>query len=198
MGWVGTVSSQMDSERLPVAPLYANVPAYCSHVKMYCKRARLLFSNPRLSSFLNTDQPEFSQPPQNQVVNEGLNVVFTCDANGNPPPTFSWTIDGSAVNTTANPRISLTGDSKQLTITSVNRTDSGEYRCVASNIVETVNSTAASLTVQCKKMFSHLDQLCKKGRKKNNPKVCSPQIGTFILRPRSDAQLYGPNLIRII
>ena len=98
-------------------------------------------------------------------------------------------IDGSAVNTTANPRISLTADRKQLTITSVNRTDSGEYRCVASNIVETVNSTAASLTVQCKKMFTHLDQLCKKGRKKNNPKVCSPQIDTVILRPSLDAEV---------
>ena len=48
MGWVGTVSSQMDWERLPVAPLYADVRAYCSHVKMYCKRARLLSSHPRL------------------------------------------------------------------------------------------------------------------------------------------------------
>ena len=48
MGWVGTVSSQMDWERLPVAPLYADVRAYCSHVKMYCKRARLLSSHPWL------------------------------------------------------------------------------------------------------------------------------------------------------
>ena len=48
MGCVGTVSSQMDWERLPVAPLYADVRAYCSHVKMYCKRARLLSSHPRL------------------------------------------------------------------------------------------------------------------------------------------------------
>ena len=47
-GWVGTVSSQMDWERLPVAPLYADVRAYCSHVKTYCKRARLLSSHPRL------------------------------------------------------------------------------------------------------------------------------------------------------
>ena len=132
---------------------------------MYCERARLLFSHLRLSFILNTDQPEFSQHPENQIANEGLNVVFTCDANGNPPPTFSWTIDGSAVNTTANPRISLTANGKQLTITSVNRTDSGDYRCVASNIVETVNSTAASLTVQCKKIINHVDQLCKKGRK---------------------------------
>ena len=47
-GWVGTVSSQMDWERLPVAPLYADVRAYCSHVKTYCKRARLLSSHPQL------------------------------------------------------------------------------------------------------------------------------------------------------
>ena len=180
-----------------MAPLYADVRAYCSHVKMYCKRTRLLSSYPRLSSFLNTDQPEFSQPPQNQIVNEGLNVAFTCDANGNPPPTFSWTIDGSAVNTTANPRISLTADRKQLTITSVNRTDSGEYRCVASNIVKTVTSAAASLTVQCKKMFIHLDQLCKKGKKKNNPKLCSPQRGTFMLWPSSDAKLDSNYLDRL-
>ena len=53
MGWVGTVSSQMDWQRLPVAPLYADVWAYCSHVKMYCKRARLLSSHPRLFSFLS-------------------------------------------------------------------------------------------------------------------------------------------------
>ena len=38
----------MDWERLPVAPLYADVRAYCSHVKMYCKRVRLLSSYPRL------------------------------------------------------------------------------------------------------------------------------------------------------
>ena len=53
MGWVGTVSSQMNWQRLPVAPLYADVWAYCSHVKMYCKRARLLSSHPRLFSFLS-------------------------------------------------------------------------------------------------------------------------------------------------
>ena len=31
-----------------MAPLYADVRAYCSHVKTYCKRARLLSSHPRL------------------------------------------------------------------------------------------------------------------------------------------------------
>ena len=49
MGWVGTVSSQMDWERLPVGPLYvAHVRAYYWHIKMYCKRARLLSYHRRL------------------------------------------------------------------------------------------------------------------------------------------------------
>ena len=48
MGWVSTVSSQMDWEWLPVAPLYADVQAYCSHVKMYCKWGCLLSSHPQV------------------------------------------------------------------------------------------------------------------------------------------------------
>ena len=50
--WVDTVSSQMDWERLPVASLYADVPAYCSHVRRYCKRARLLSTT--LHSFIHS------------------------------------------------------------------------------------------------------------------------------------------------
>ena len=67
-------------------------------------------------------------------------------------PNFSWTINGSAINTTANPTISLSSDSKQLTVINVKRTDSGnQYRCVASNmIIETVTSNAAALNIQCK------------------------------------------------
>ena len=104
--------------------------------------------------FLNTDQPEISEHPQNQIVLEGLNVSFLCNASGNPTPTFSWTINGSPVNTTSNPRISFTADNKQLTITSVKRTDVGEYICLAINNVEIVTSTAASLIVQCKEAFT--------------------------------------------
>ena len=83
----------------------------------------------------------------------GSSVTFSSDANGVPEPTFSWTKDGSAV--TANNRISLSSENKHLTITTVNRTDSGEYRCVATNSVGTVNSNAATLTVHCKKTFTH-------------------------------------------
>ena len=84
---------------------------------------------------------------------QGSSVTFSSDANGIPEPTFSWSKDGSAV--TASDRIRLSANSKQLSITNVNGTDSGEYRCVATNSVRTVYSNAATLTVHCKKTFTH-------------------------------------------
>ena len=84
---------------------------------------------------------------------QGSSVTFSSDANGVPEPTFSWTKGGFAV--TVNNRISFSEDNKQLRLTNVNRRDSGEYRCVATNSVNTVNSNAAMLTVHCKKTFTH-------------------------------------------
>ena len=77
---------------------------------------------------------------------QGSSVTLSSDANGVPEPTFTWTKDGSAV--TANNRISLSADNKQLSLTNVNRTDSGKYTCVATNSVRTFYSNAATLTLQ--------------------------------------------------
>ena len=102
--------------------------------------------------FSNLVAPEITEHPQDTTATEGLNVTFSCNATGNPVPTFSWTINGSAVNTTADPRIGLSPDNKQLTITNIKRTDSGnQYRCVANNTIGHVTSNAATLTdIQCK------------------------------------------------
>ena len=106
--------------------------------------------------FSNLVAPEITEHPQYTTATEGSNVIFPCNAIGNPVPTFSWTINGSAVNTTADPRISLSLEDKRLTITNVRRTDSGnQYRCVASNVIGNVTSNAATLTdIQCKFYFS--------------------------------------------
>ena len=79
-------------------------------------------------------------------------MTLSCDATGNPVPTISWTKDGSPLSN--NSRISLSADNKQLTITNVSRTDSGEYRCVASNSVGNETSNAGKLDVQCKWFFN--------------------------------------------
>ena len=84
---------------------------------------------------------------------QGSSVTFSSDANGVPEPTFSWSKDGSPV--TADNRIRLSADNKELSLSNVNGTDSGEYRCVAANSVGTVNSNAATLTVYGKKTFTH-------------------------------------------
>jgi len=77
-------------------------------------------------------------------------VTLSCNADGIPIPTISWTRDGSPIETSNNSRISILSDNKDLEITNVRRTDSGEYRCVASNIIGNATSNAASLDVQCK------------------------------------------------
>ena len=76
-------------------------------------------------------------------------MTLFCNADGNPPPTISWTRNGSPVNTTINSSISFSDDNKKLTITDVNRTDSGEYRCVANNSLGDAASKAAILDIQC-------------------------------------------------
>ena len=100
------------------------------------------------------EQPAFTTHPKDpQTRREGENITFSSDANGIPEPTFTWTRNESAV--TNNDRISLLAAKKQLSITNVNRTDSGKYRCVATNSFGTVYSDAATLTVHCKETFSH-------------------------------------------
>ena len=111
-------------------------------------------------SFLLIEQPVFNtHPTVLPTSREGVSINFSSDANGIPEPTFSWTKDGSTV--TATDRISLSVDNKELSIRNVNRTDSGEYRCVATNNVGTVYSNPATLAVHCKKTFTHFLFACK-------------------------------------
>ena len=75
-------------------------------------------------------------------------MTLSCNATGNPAPKISWIIGGSPVS--SNSGISFSADNKQLTITNVSRTDSGEYRCVASNSLGNDTTSPAKLDVQCK------------------------------------------------
>jgi len=97
-----------------------------------------------------TDKPEITAHPQGAEKTEGDNVTLSCNATANPIATISWTRDGSPINTTINSRISFSEDKKKFTIINVNRTDSGEYRCVASNELGNHTSDAANLDIQCK------------------------------------------------
>ena len=98
--------------------------------------------------FLTIVAPVITTQPQVGPVTEGDNVTLFCNASGNPVPTITWTRNGSVL-TSSVARISFEAESRELTITSINRTDSGEYRCAANNSEGNVTSDAATLDVQC-------------------------------------------------
>ena len=100
--------------------------------------------------YLFADQPEMTLYPSNATEIEGNNITLSCNATGNPEPTISWTIKRTRRDMSYNPKISFSPEKRQLIITNVNRTDSGEYRCVASNILGNATSHVATLDVQCK------------------------------------------------
>ena len=96
-----------------------------------------------------SDLPEITVYPEAQTKTEGENVTLSCNVSGNPAPTLiSWTRNGTAVNSSG--RFNFSADKKQLTITNVDRKDSGEYQCVARNSLGSASSNAATLNVQCK------------------------------------------------
>ena len=84
------------------------------------------------------------------MVIEGNDLLLTCNATGNPTPSISWTKDGSLINASGDPRISITEQNTMLRITNVSRADDGQYRCVASNSLGNATSNAASPDVQSK------------------------------------------------
>ena len=98
-------------------------------------------------NFKIADKPEITSHPKSVDIKEGGNVTFSCNSTANPLPTTSWTKDESAI--TNDSRISFSVVNKVLTITNVNRNDSGEYRCVASNKLGNDSSKAAELNMKC-------------------------------------------------
>jgi len=114
------------------------------------------------------DQPTITVQPQAHEKTEGDTVTLSCKADGNPVPTISWTVNGSPIDVRGNSRISFLENKQQLTIRNVERTDSGVYRCVASNKFGNATSDAASLDIQCNDI-SDVDSVTKCGESSNSP-----------------------------
>ena len=96
------------------------------------------------------DLPEITAHPDNKEVRKGSHVTLSCDANGNPSPSISWTKNGVLLNKTGDPRISFTQQNRKLTMKNVSEADNGEYQCVAINLIGNATSNGATLDVQCK------------------------------------------------
>ena len=100
------------------------------------------------SVYFVSDEPEIITDPSDDKVKEGKNRTFYCNATGNPLPAISWKKDGYSIG--SNSRITYSGESNELTIINVYRTDSGKYHCVANNSIGNTSSDAATLVVECK------------------------------------------------
>ena len=78
-------------------------------------------------------------PIDNEMLLEGGNVTLSCNATGFPAPTVFW------VKTSSGVRFNKT----ELVFTNINRSEGGEYTCVASNPCST-SIEVAHVHVQCK------------------------------------------------
>ena len=79
--------------------------------------------------------------PLSQTVNESDNLELFCNATGHPAPQITWY-------KLADPLMPLSNDTA-LKVKNINRTDSGVYRCRASNGIGTGVCASATVTVNC-------------------------------------------------
>jgi len=90
-------------------------------------------------AYLKVNDPvAISQQPTSETVEAGANVSFQVSATGEEPIAYQWLKNGSDIGgATAN----------IYTINNVQKSDEGDYACSVSNMVNTVASNTATLTV---------------------------------------------------
>ncbi|MGH7995410.1 MAG: immunoglobulin domain-containing protein, partial [Opitutaceae bacterium] len=82
--------------------------------------------------------PAFTSQPASVTIPSGGTVVFTIVASGYPSPTYQWDFDGSPISGATSSRYVISG---------VADADAGTYTCAATNSVNSVTSSGATLTV---------------------------------------------------
>ncbi len=82
--------------------------------------------------------PAITQQPTNLLVNAGGNATFTASASGTPPPTYQWYFGSTLINGATN---------SSYVKTNAQPSDVGNYSVKASNVVTTVTSSNAALSV---------------------------------------------------
>jgi PKD repeat protein len=90
------------------------------------------------SALTLTHAPSITNQPAGQIVWVGSNVTFTVGALGNPPLKYAWRLNGTPLNNKTN---------ATLTIPNVQLTNAGNYSVVVTDLVGSVTSSNATLTV---------------------------------------------------
>uniref|UniRef100_A0A671Z3G5 Contactin 4 n=1 Tax=Sparus aurata TaxID=8175 RepID=A0A671Z3G5_SPAAU len=103
---------------------------------------------PTESSVLQS--PVFTKQPGSivypvETLERNREVVFSCEAQGSPPPIYRWKLNGTEISPKSGSHYSLSGGN--LRISHLNKDqDAGTYQCLASNSFGTIVSREASLT----------------------------------------------------
>jgi hypothetical protein len=82
--------------------------------------------------------PQITTQPQSQTVAAGASVSFTVTATGVPAPTYQWYFNGTAIGGATSSMYSLS---------SAQTTNAGNYTVTVTNVVGSVTSNQATLTV---------------------------------------------------
>jgi hypothetical protein len=82
--------------------------------------------------------PAISTQPQSQSVKAGSNVTFTVSATGTPTPTYQWRLNNATIPGATNP---------SYTRVNVQTADAGNYSVLVTNVVGSLVSSNALLTV---------------------------------------------------
>ncbi|XP_036387101.1 contactin-4 isoform X2 [Megalops cyprinoides] len=104
----------------------------------------------RLAESSGLQSPTFTKQPGSIVfpvdsMEKNREVVFSCEAQGNPPPFYRWKLNGTVIVPKSGSHYSLSGGN--LRISRLNKDeDAGTYQCLASNSFGTIVSREASLT----------------------------------------------------
>ncbi|XP_067444419.1 contactin-4 isoform X1 [Thunnus thynnus] len=94
--------------------------------------------------------PVFTKQPGSivyplETLEKNREVVFSCEAQGSPPPIYRWKLNGTEISPKSGSHYSLSGGN--LRISHLNKDhDAGTYQCLASNSFGTIVSREASLT----------------------------------------------------
>ena len=82
--------------------------------------------------------PSITNQPASQVVSAGSNVTFSVGALGNPPLKYTWRLNSTPINNATN---------ATLTIPNAQLTNGGTYSVIVTDLVGSVTSSNATLTV---------------------------------------------------
>ena len=89
--------------------------------------------------------PEIVRPPATAAVQVGDPVTLTCVSEGIPPPTVTFYFNDEEMK--EDDLITINTTSHIMTITRVDKSHEGEYRCSATNVAGSVESNSVTITV---------------------------------------------------